>query len=621
MSRHIGATAITLTVVAACLWLIAATMTPARADGNVTYKVHAGDTPASVAAFLRMPLLDLLSQVGGTLMPDQEIEVAPPGPPENVFPSQYIAFYTVTRADVKPNQTLLNVCRVLNPTLQREEDKVTIDDLANFNDLPRRYHLTQAGDTIAGLATRYEASLKPLADFYQMTPQALLRIWNELDDTREPVEGRLLIVGWQEPEAGDRLAYPLVSKIVQSVEDDLDREGLLEKDAHGNTKSATFFNPKMTYELYAVKDRAIAPAPAGAMRVNGVTTITTTEPHGLNEGDYVLIGGVTDPTFNGPSRVATVPNATSFTCAQKGAPATGGGGSAIDTLGSIANAYGGKVSADDLRKANDLPADQPLVAGQVLFVPTAASAFAGAVRIYKASAKGGAVLRSGPFIQAFGRAVPQGETLYIYERPYRYDTNWRAVMVDSDTRPWGWIQQAQVQFDEPKRLFYSLERMAPKNPDPLPDAPVAQAMQVRTMLVPGVEGVVSPRKRRAIELGFVFASARTPYHMGGGGMRSIDCSNLVHYCFTRAGVPGASRLWPPCTNQIKYGQHVGSLANPLRAGDRVFFDAARLGYGVTDHTAIYIGGGKIVEATPSYARVSNLSKYRRIFFAARRDPD
>ncbi|MFZ0821586.1 MAG: hypothetical protein WAM91_16095 [Candidatus Acidiferrales bacterium] len=66
----------------------------------------------------------------------------------------------------------------------------------------------------------------------------------------------------------------------------------------------------------------------GAMRVSSTSTvtITTTAPHGLTDGDAVLITGVTDASFNGVFAIATIPTANSFTFTQTGPDATSGGG-------------------------------------------------------------------------------------------------------------------------------------------------------------------------------------------------------------------------------------------------------------------------------------------------------
>ena len=88
---------------------------------------------------------------------------------------------------------------------------------------------------------------------------------------------------------------------------------------------------------------AIAPpngTPAGATRAGGITTISTTVPHGLSAGDQVIISGVTDSSFNGLFTVAATPGATAFTYVQSAAPnASSGNGTASKLI-----AWGGSQS-------------------------------------------------------------------------------------------------------------------------------------------------------------------------------------------------------------------------------------------------------------------------------------
>ncbi|MBZ5523768.1 MAG: beta-propeller fold lactonase family protein, partial [Acidobacteriia bacterium] len=62
----------------------------------------------------------------------------------------------------------------------------------------------------------------------------------------------------------------------------------------------------------------IAPAPVGASRVSGVTTITTTVPHLFIPGVTANVSGLADTTFNGSFVVASVPTPTTFTYNQAG---------------------------------------------------------------------------------------------------------------------------------------------------------------------------------------------------------------------------------------------------------------------------------------------------------------
>src|SRR5712691_6740627 len=68
----------------------------------------------------------------------------------------------------------------------------------------------------------------------------------------------------------------------------------------------------------------------GAVRASNIVTITTTSPHGLTQGQTVVISGVTDTSFNGTFIIASVPSTTTFTYSQPGADATSGNGSVFN---------------------------------------------------------------------------------------------------------------------------------------------------------------------------------------------------------------------------------------------------------------------------------------------------
>ena len=75
-----------------------------------------------------------------------------------------------------------------------------------------------------------------------------------------------------------------------------------------------------------------------------------------------------------------------------------------------------------------------------------------------------------------------------------------------------------------------------------------------------------------------------PYVWGGQGPWGFDCSGLVSYAFKQAGynLPSGS------SNQYNYGYFVSSPA----PGDLVFY-----GYRGSQHVAIYIGNGQVVQAS------------------------
>jgi len=67
-------------------------------------------------------------------------------------------------------------------------------------------------------------------------------------------------------------------------------------------------------------------APTGAVRAGNLVTITTAIAHGLQIGNIVQIGSVSDSSFNGTQTVFGVPTSTSFTYNQAGANSNSGNG-------------------------------------------------------------------------------------------------------------------------------------------------------------------------------------------------------------------------------------------------------------------------------------------------------
>ena len=104
-----------------------------------------------------------------------------------------------------------------------------------------------------------------------------------------------------------------------------------------------------------------------------------------------------------------------------------------------------------------------------------------------------------------------------------------------------------------------------------------------------------------------------PYRYGGSSPSGFDCSGLVHYSYSRAGVtvPRTTR------SQLKAGLPVTTRS--LREGDLVFFDQEGKKF---SHVGIYIGNGQFVHAPSSgkRVRIDSLSKryWKKHFVAARR---
>ena len=96
----------------------------------------------------------------------------------------------------------------------------------------------------------------------------------------------------------------------------------------------------------------------------------------------------------------------------------------------------------------------------------------------------------------------------------------------------------------------------------------------------------APATRRSAQVAVDTALAQIgkPYRWGGNGPNAYDCSGLTRFAWRAAGVdlPRSSRAQYAATTRISRGD--------LQPGDLVFYHSP------ISHVAMYIGGGKVVEA-------------------------
>ena len=105
------------------------------------------------------------------------------------------------------------------------------------------------------------------------------------------------------------------------------------------------------------------------------------------------------------------------------------------------------------------------------------------------------------------------------------------------------------------------------------------------------------------------------YSMHDNPPSSFNCSSFVQYCYGKAG----RSMKGTAATQAADGRYKKVGLSGIRTGDVLFFDTT--GNGQVDHSAIYIGSNKFVEASRNAGRVqvnSLTSWYKQHFICARR---
>ena len=105
------------------------------------------------------------------------------------------------------------------------------------------------------------------------------------------------------------------------------------------------------------------------------------------------------------------------------------------------------------------------------------------------------------------------------------------------------------------------------------------------------KGKINASGAEAIALRFALRQIGSRYEFGGAGLLYWDCSGLTMRALQQAGIS----LPHSASAQTSYGKYVP--LNQIRPGDLVFF-----GQPIT-HVGIYFGGGKMIDAPHSGARV------------------
>jgi len=248
-----------------------------------------------------------------------------------------------------------------------------------------------------------------------------------------------------------------------------------------------------------------------------------------------------------------------------------------DTLQSVAAKF--RVTAADICRLNQKPADCTLRPGESLAVPRPSSAPAQSISTPRAPLYWLAVVKDG---RALIRRLPgRGGILF---RPTagsplalvgQKGSHFGVLMADGSN---GWIEKRSVTLQ-----------------------PVALT------LAPSGAGAGSDLVREACRyLG-------TPYRMGGHLPYDTDCSLFVQSVFLAFGMALPRTAAEQC--------QVGMPVNPqeMQAGDRLYFVGSK---GSVNHTAIYIGDGLFIHASSMRGMVAvdslGTGFYWRRFVGARR---
>ena len=123
--------------------------------------------------------------------------------------------------------------------------------------------------------------------------------------------------------------------------------------------------------------------------------------------------------------------------------------------------------------------------------------------------------------------------------------------------------------------------------------------------VPPTQGLlfrpVTPGDRAVL---FAFAQLGKPYIYGGNGPVGYDCSGLALASWESVGVTFAR----VADDQYDTAGVAMSMSD-LQAGDLVFWGTDESDWTTVNHTAIYVGGGRIVEATGDVVQLNSLSQW------------
>ncbi|HEY7948063.1 MAG TPA: NlpC/P60 family protein [Acidimicrobiales bacterium] len=104
---------------------------------------------------------------------------------------------------------------------------------------------------------------------------------------------------------------------------------------------------------------------------------------------------------------------------------------------------------------------------------------------------------------------------------------------------------------------------------------------------------------------FAFQQLGKPYIWGGNGPAGYDCSGLALASWQHAAGVSFARV---ANDQFHTAGSPVALSS-LVAGDLVFWGSSQTDWTTVYHTAIYVGGGRIVEATGDHVQLNSLGQW------------